>query len=94
MKTISFKAQDDLKSTLENLAYHKGINVSAFIKLLLTESLKKELNRVTENGITVAEELAILHADANDETYGPFKTIRELKKALSKPELKKVLKHH
>lgn len=82
MTTISFKAKDELRETLEFLAEKKGINFSACIKLFLTEALNVELARVTENGLTVAEEIAILHSDLNDETLGPFRTASQLKKAL------------
>ena len=83
MTTISFKAKDELKETLEFLAQQKGINVSAYIKLLLTEALKEELGQITENGLTIAEEIAILHSELNDEIAGPFTTVSQLKKALT-----------
>ena len=68
MTTISFKAKDDLKQKLSLLAERKGINLSAFIKLLLTEALNEELNRITENGMTVGEELELLMMDAEGDT--------------------------
>jgi len=84
MTTLSFKAKDDLKQILTLLAERKGINVSAFIKLLLTEALNKELSRLTENGITLAEELTILESDMNNEVSGPFTTVSQLNKSLTK----------
>ncbi|MBI5411947.1 hypothetical protein HZA43_02085 [Candidatus Peregrinibacteria bacterium] len=82
MTTLSFKATDDLKNKIVLLAGQKGINVSATIKLLLTQALKKELGRVTENGMTVMEELAIIYSDEHDKVYGPFKTVKGLIKSL------------
>lgn len=77
MPTISFKADDEFKKKLDWLAKHNGINISAYIKLLLTKSMKKELGEVTENGFTVAEEMRMLEEE-KDATYsGPFKTAKE-----------------
>lgn len=84
MTTLSFKATDDLKKKLTLLAQQKGINMSAYIKLLLTQALKEELGRVTENGMTVAEELEILWSDYFEESNGPFTTVNALKKHLMK----------
>lgn len=84
MPTISFKADDDFKNSLEFLAQKKGINTSAYIKLLLTKELKIELVEITENGLTVAEELEILASDKNDRTFGPFATAKSTIKALKK----------
>ena len=77
MTTISFKAEQDFKQTLEQLARSKGINTSAYLKLVLTEVMQKELSRVTENGFTVAEELRILAA-SKEPTSGPFHSVSEL----------------
>jgi hypothetical protein len=60
MSTIAFRADDELRMKLECIAKNKGINVSALIKLYLTTALKKDLNEITENGMTVAEELELL----------------------------------
>lgn len=84
MTTISFKAEEQFKQTLEQLASSKGINTSAYLKLVLTEVMQRELSRVTENGLTVADELAILHSDANDPVSGPFHSIAALKRHLAK----------
>ena len=60
MSTIAFRADDELKMKLEHIAKNKGINLSALVKLYLTTSLKRDLNEITENGMTVAEELELL----------------------------------
>lgn len=60
MTTIAFRVDETLKKQLEHLAKYKGINLSALIKMYLTEVSKRDLNRITENGMTVAEELEIL----------------------------------
>lgn len=84
MATISFKADDDFKKRLDVLAKRKGINTSAYIKLLLTKEVNGELAEVTENGLTVAEEMEILDSVAHDKVHGPFSTTAELMKALKK----------
>lgn len=84
MTTISFKAEEQLKIKLESLAEKKGINMSAYIKLLLTKEVKNELQEMTENGLTVAEELEILRSEKEDKVYGPFKTTKSLMRALKK----------
>ncbi len=78
MPTISFKADDEFKKKLNWLAKHNGINVSAYIKLLLTKSLKKELSEVTENGFTVAEEMRILEESKDKNFSGSFNGVNEL----------------
>jgi Tfp pilus assembly ATPase PilU len=82
MATVSFKADDEFKKKLDLLARKKGINTSAYIKLILTKEVNGELSGVTENGLTVAEELNILGSATNDKVYGPFKTTKGLLKAL------------
>lgn len=84
MATVSFKADDQFKSLLETLAEQKGINTSAYIKLVLTRGVKEELVELTENGLTTAEELEILAHEKKDKVYGPFKTMGALMKALKK----------
>jgi len=83
MATISFKADDLFKSKLELLAKKKGINTSAYIKLILTKGLSNDLNELTENGLTVQEELNILDSDDSDLIIGPYKTTKSLIKALN-----------
>ena len=82
MITISFKAEESLKTKLELLSKKKGINASAYIKLILTKNIDDELNELTANGMTFAEELNILYSDAHDPVSGPFKTSKSLMKAL------------
>jgi predicted transcriptional regulator len=86
MATVSFKADDDFKKKLDVLAEKKGINTSAYIKLILTKEVKNELTEITENGLTVAEELEILDSAANDRVFGPFSTTKALLKALKKAQ--------
>jgi hypothetical protein len=69
MTTIAFRSDESLRGKLEHLAKYKGINLSALIKLYLTKAVKTDLSEVTENGITVAQELEILAAQA-DGTHG------------------------
>lgn len=82
MAVISFKTDDEFRSKLEALAQKKGINISAYIKLTLTQTMNGELVEITENGLTVAEELAILAADKKDKVSGPFTETKDLMKAL------------
>lgn len=82
MTTLSFKADNQLKSTLDVLAQKKGINLSAYIKLILTKGINEDLAELTENGLTVAEELAILKSAEEDQVHGPFKSAKALMKAL------------
>ncbi|MFA6528095.1 MAG: hypothetical protein WCT46_00980 [Candidatus Gracilibacteria bacterium] len=82
MTTISFKTDDSLKNILETIAGKKGINLSAYIKLILTKQINEELLSITENGLTVAEELRILESEKSDKKHGPFKTAKETMNAL------------
>lgn len=50
-----------LKADLEEIAAYKGIPMTSFIKLTLTEAVRKEKKDMfTQNGLTEAEELEIL----------------------------------
>jgi predicted transcriptional regulator len=83
MSTIAFRADDELRMKLEHIAKNKGVNLSALIKLYLTTALKKDLNEITENGMTVAEELELLAMDAEGDTgktYSVDEYIKYLKK--------------
>lgn len=84
MTTVSFKADAELKGKLELLARKKGINTSAYIKLILTKGIDDELVAITGNGFTVQEELEILNSDREDKVYGPFLTAKSLMKELKK----------
>lgn len=85
MSTTSFKTDDEFKRKLDGVAKYKGINTSAYIKMVLTKGMREDLSEITENGMTVGEELEILRSDKEDPTYGPFETVDALMKALSKP---------
>ena len=82
MATLSFKSDDQLKKNIGLLAQKKGINTSAYIKLILTKEVNNELSEITENGLTVAEELEILSSLKKDKKYGPFKTAKDFMKSL------------
>lgn len=84
MTTVSFKAEEELKLKLDTLAQKKGINTSAYIKLVLTKTVQDELGEVTENGLTVAEELAIQDIDSKGKVHGPYSTTASLMRALKK----------
>lgn len=84
MATISFKADEPFKEKLDSLAKKKGINTSAYIKLILTKGINEDLTEITENGFTVAEELQILSSDTDGKVYGPFKTTKSFLRALKK----------
>jgi len=84
MATISFKADEDLNKKLKTLAKKKGITTSAYIKLILTKGINGELIEITENGLTVAEELKIINSDKNDKTHGSFKSAKSVMSALKK----------
>ncbi|MFA5829021.1 MAG: hypothetical protein WC843_00785 [Candidatus Gracilibacteria bacterium] len=84
MTTISFKADEKLKNKLETVAKDKGINTSAYIKLILTKEVNNELATLTSNGLTVAEEMEILKSAESDKKYGPFDNVKDLLKSLKK----------
>ncbi len=82
MSTISFKTDEDFKGKLEQLAKKKGINLSAYIKLTLTKGVNCDLSEITENGLTVAEELEILASDKSENTSGPYTSSKSLMDSL------------
>ncbi len=84
MTTIAFKVDTALKDNLQTLVRNKGINTSAYTKLMLTEKPKKELSQITENGFTAAEELEILASIKHDKRHGPFKTAEAFLRALKR----------
>ena len=61
----------------------RSINLSALIKLYLTKEIKKDLNEVTENGMTVAEELELLAMAEEGSTGEVFHSADELIKHLN-----------
>lgn len=83
MSTIAFRADDELKMKLEHIAKNKGINTSALIKLYLTTALKRDLNEITENGMTVAEELELLVMDEEGSDGKIYDNVDELIKDLN-----------
>lgn len=68
MTTIAFRADENLKKELEHLAKRNGISLSSLIKMYLTKAKNHDLNEITENGMTVAEELELLimHEEGDD----------------------------
>lgn len=82
MTTISFKADEKFKKKLEIIAKEKGINTSAYIKLVLTKEVNQDLAQMTENGLTFAEELEIIKSAESDNKYGPFYNADDLIKSL------------
>jgi predicted transcriptional regulator len=84
MTTISFKAEDKLKKNLQKASKRKGINLSAYIKLTLTEALERDLNQSnkTPNNMTEAEEDLLLKTKDVDVSV-PHKSVKELIKSLN-----------
>ena len=60
MTAIAFKTENHFKTALEKLAKLKGISLSALIKMYLMNAMKEELSQITENNMTLGEELEIL----------------------------------
>jgi hypothetical protein len=44
----------------------------------MIKEIKNNLSEITENGLTVAEELEILKSEKNDKIYGPFNSAKTL----------------
>lgn len=63
MALIAFKADENLKDTLGRLAKIKGISLSSLVKLYVNKELTQELSQLTENNMTLGEELEILKAE-------------------------------
>lgn len=82
MLTIAFRSDEELKKQLQHLAKLKGINLSALIKLYLKQSIKKDLNEITENGMTVAEELELLMAKEEGDDGKVYHSVGDLMKDL------------
>lgn len=63
-KLLQVKVDPALKQDLDDVAHYKGIPVTSFIKLTLTEVVRKEKKEMlTTNGLTEAEELEILRRE-------------------------------
>ena len=84
MAIITFKTSEIFKKNLTIISQLKGINMSAYIKLVLTDAIKKDMSQITKNGLTAAEELEMMQSDFFEKTYGPFKNTDDLMKALGK----------
>lgn len=82
MTQISFKADNEFSTKLKLAAKSKGITPSAYMKLNLKKQIDGDLSELTENGLTIAEEQAILEAVRSDDAIGPFDNIEEAIKAL------------
>ena len=83
MSTIAFRADNELKLKLEHIAKNKGINLSALVKLYLTVMIKKDLNEITENGMTVAEELELLIMREEGGDGKTYESVEDLMKDLN-----------
>jgi hypothetical protein len=84
MNTITFKAPETFKKNLMLISQSKGINMSAYIKLVLTTAMKAELTQLTKNGITIKDEISILNSAMFDAKNGPFENADNLMEALKK----------
>lgn len=64
VKLLQVKITPSLKEDIDAVALFKGIPVTSFIKLTLTEVVRKEKKHMfTENGLTEEQELEILHRE-------------------------------
>ena len=82
MSTIAFRIDDSIKRELEHLAKRNGISLSALIKMYITKAKNRDLNEITENSMTVAEELELLAMDEekfDGKTYTVDEYIKYLK---------------
>lgn len=76
---LQVKVNPALKADLKEIAAYKGIPMTSFIKLTLTEAARKEKKEMfTENGLTEVEELEILQREKE--------AIAEYKRAKTKPK--------
>lgn len=87
MTQISFKADNEFSIKLKLAAKSKGITPSAYMKLNLKKQIDGDLSELTENGLTIAEEQAILEAVRSDNAIGPFDNIEEAIEALKSSSL-------
>lgn len=61
---LQLKVNPSLKKDLSEIAEYKGIPVTSYIKLTLTEVVRKEKKAMfTANGLTEAEEFEILRRE-------------------------------
>ncbi len=52
--------------------------------MIITEAVNIDIQELTPNGLTIAEEMEILRRDQEDEVYGPFDNVKSLMKSLNK----------
>lgn len=65
---LQIKIEPKLKKALEMIAEYKGISVGSLAKMFLTESSRQErLKMLTENGMTVEQEMEILRREEEAE---------------------------
>lgn len=63
-KLLQVKIQPSLKQDIEEVAEYRGISVTAFVKMTLQETVRKEKKIIfTENGLTEDQELEILRRE-------------------------------
>lgn len=86
MTTIAFRLDEQLKKKLTSIAKNKGINLSALIKMYLTQSVKRDLNEITENGMTVAEELELLAQAEEGSTGEIYNNVEDFIKSLNEDQ--------
>ncbi len=61
---LQLKVDPAFKADLQALAEYKGLTLSAYIKMLLTELLRREKKAIyTENGLTEEEERELLRRE-------------------------------
>lgn len=85
---LQLKIDPELKKVLKMIADYKGISVSSLAKMFLTEHSRQErLKMLTENGMTIEQEMEILRREEEAEkginVVGPFSTAEEMIKSLN-----------
>ena len=77
---IQIKVDPSFKKDIEWMADYKGINISSYIKLVLTENLREEKKQIyTINGLTEDEETEILKRETEllkDYKEGSIKALK------------------
>lgn len=63
-KLLQLKIDPALKGDLETLAHYWGISITAFVKMKLTEAVRKDKKQMfTENGLTEEQEIEVLRRE-------------------------------
>lgn len=84
-KLVQLKFDPQIKADLDAVARFKGIPITSFIKLVITEEVRREKkNMFTENGLTEDEELVVLGRE-NEMIQSAKK--KKTKKSLSAKQL-------